>query len=94
VTASFQNWEQRLTKFVNFWNSRREFSNSREFPPGIPGMANSQWWTFTQMSVSHRSVRFSKERTVCFAMQSVVGFIGCGVNHWDQTRQSVWKIEY
>jgi len=32
MIVSFQNPEQKLTKFANFWNSRREFNNSREFP--------------------------------------------------------------
>jgi len=36
MIVSFQNPEQKLTEFENFWNSRTEFSNSREFPNGGP----------------------------------------------------------
>jgi len=32
MIVSFQNPEQKLTKFEKFKNSRWEFSNSREFP--------------------------------------------------------------
>ena len=40
MIASFQ---KSLTKFFEIpGNSRREFSNSREFPPGIVGMADSR----------------------------------------------------
>jgi len=61
MIVSFQNSEQKLTKFVNFWNSRREFRNSSgnscdgEFP-GIPfSNGNSRWPWFNDYTVCGES---------------------------------------